>query len=131
MVVVVEVTLSLSSFGSELELEEVQDPAVGLHDVLFENWVSFDDFDARCAMYLFKCKDVGLVHDQLLDVCGFEQEVLNFLWENESSISSFEDLNVSGRTAEVQDVEISSIDDVDYQESIGIDVFKEELAIAE
>jgi hypothetical protein len=38
---------------------------------------------------------------------------------------------VSGRTAEVKNVEICSIDDVDYQKSIGIDVFKEELAIAE
>ena len=73
MVIVVKVAFPVSSFGSELELEEVHDSVVGLDDVLFENWVSFDDFDARCAMYLFESKDVGLVHDQLLDVCGFEQ----------------------------------------------------------
>ena len=73
MVFVGQVELAVAGFGSKFELEVVQDTVVGFDNVLFENWMKFDDLDARCAVGLLKCFYVGLIHRKLFDVGVFEQ----------------------------------------------------------
>ena len=68
MIFVADVELPVSGLAAELELEEVHDPRVGFDDVLLENWMKFDDFDARGTVGLFECTNVVFVHCELFDV---------------------------------------------------------------